>query len=181
MNYLKTEKKILSEIKNVLKKNPEKDERFLSNSILSSKRIFVFGQGRSGLVAKSFAMRLMQVGLESYVVGETITPSITKDDLLVLISGSGKTKTVISISTQAKKVGAKIIGITSQKDSQLSKKCNKLIILKSKSKTKGKSIEPLGTLFEQSAFVFLDAIVLGLMKKIGVSEEKMRQRHASLE
>ncbi len=181
MNYLKTEEKILSEIKNVLKKNPETDETFLLQSILSSKKIFVFGQGRSGLIAKAFAMRLMQVGFDSYVVGETITPSITKDDLLILISGSGETKTVISISAQAKKVGTKIIGITSQKNSTLSKKCNKLIILKAKTKFKGKSIEPLGSLFEQTAFVLLDAVVLGLMKKIGTKEEKMRQKHASLE
>ena len=52
-------------------------ENFI-RELLSAKRIYVIGAGRSGLVAKAFAMRLMHLGLHAYVVGETITPAMTK-------------------------------------------------------------------------------------------------------
>ena len=51
-------------------------ERLLG-AIRGARRIYVMGAGRSGLVAKGFAMRLMHLGLSSFVVGETITPSFT--------------------------------------------------------------------------------------------------------
>jgi Predicted sugar phosphate isomerase involved in capsule formation len=50
------------------------------------------GAGRSGLVAKAFAMRLMHLGMISYVVGETITPALQTGDLIVVLSGIRKDK-----------------------------------------------------------------------------------------
>jgi hypothetical protein len=41
--------------------------------IKSAKKVFVYGVGRSGPVSRAFAMRLVQVGLEVYFIGETIT------------------------------------------------------------------------------------------------------------
>ncbi|NLO77568.1 MAG: 6-phospho-3-hexuloisomerase, partial [Methanomicrobiales archaeon] len=45
------------------------------DELVGAERIYVMGAGRSGLVAKGFAMRLMHLGMHSYVVGETITPA----------------------------------------------------------------------------------------------------------
>ena len=44
------------------------------NEILGADRIYVMGAGRSGLVAKAFAMRLMHLGLKSY--GKTVIKPI---------------------------------------------------------------------------------------------------------
>ena len=60
------------------------------------------GAGRSGLVAKAFAMRLMHLGFTAYVVGETITPAMRPKDLLVIFSGSGRTKTIADIAETAR-------------------------------------------------------------------------------
>ena len=76
-------------------------EAFLAE-ILNAQRIYVMGAGRSGLVAKGFAMRLMHLGLQSYVVGETITPALRKGDVIVIFSGSGRTKTVADIAETGK-------------------------------------------------------------------------------
>ena len=57
--------------------------------LLNANRIYVIGAGRSGLVAKAFAMRLMHLGFHAYVVGETITPALKTGDLMVIFSGSG--------------------------------------------------------------------------------------------
>mgnify|MGYP003212877753 CR=1 FL=1 len=56
--------------------------------IMNSKNVFVTGAGRSGLAAKAFAMRLMHLGISSYVVGETISPAIYDDDCIIAISGN---------------------------------------------------------------------------------------------
>jgi len=44
--------------------------------ILDAKRIYVTGAGRSGLIARAFAMRLLHLGFDVFVVGETVTPAI---------------------------------------------------------------------------------------------------------
>ena len=56
--------------------------------IQKNQRIFVLGAGRSGLMAKGFAMRLMHIGYTVFVIGETITPSIQAGDVLLAVSGS---------------------------------------------------------------------------------------------
>ena len=63
----------------------------LIQKIKNHKRIFVYGTGRSGLMLKALAMRLMQMGLDAYVVGETTTPSVQEGDLLIVASASGET------------------------------------------------------------------------------------------
>ena len=181
MNYIKNEKKILKEIEVVLKKNPEKSEKELVKEIIKSKRVFISGGGRSGLIGKTFAMRLMQIGKKVFVVGETITPSIKKNDLLIVISGSGTTKTILDIVLAAKKSKATVACLTSEEISPIAGASDQIVILKSKTKTSGKSIQPLGSLFEQSSFIFLEAVILGLIKKLKISETKMKKKHASLE
>jgi 6-phospho-3-hexuloisomerase len=178
MSFIKKEKKILQEICSVLEKNSEKSEKNLVKEILSAKIIFVAGAGRSGLMAKSFAMRLMQLGLKAFVVGETTTPSITKKDLLVIVSGSGETQTILDI---LKESPSKKACITAEQNSPIAKESELIIILKGKTKEKGKSIEPLGSLFEQSALIFLDTVILGLMEKLKTKEKKMKQKHANTE
>jgi 6-phospho-3-hexuloisomerase len=57
--------------------------------MLSAKRIYVAGAGRSGFIAKAFGLRLLHLGMDVYVVGETITPAFRLGDTLVVFSGSG--------------------------------------------------------------------------------------------
>lgn len=89
--------------------------------IKASRRVFVCGTGRSGLMLKAFAMRLMQLGLTSYVVGETTTPSIGKGDLLIVASASGETASVCMTAQSALKQGAELAIITSAQKSTLGK------------------------------------------------------------
>jgi len=86
-------------------------ENFIEK-LLKAKRIYVMGAGRSGLVAKAFAMRLMHLGLEAFVVGETITPALNAGDIIIIFSGSGRTRTGADIAETAKEIGAKICLIT---------------------------------------------------------------------
>lgn len=94
---------ILDEITAVINHIKEPQIEEVAFSLYQAKRIFVIGEGRSGLMGKSFAMRLMHLGATVYVVGETITPSIATGDVLVAVSGSGKTQQVVSVAKKSKK------------------------------------------------------------------------------
>jgi len=103
-------------------------EKFIT-VLLDAKRVYVIGAGRSGLVAKAFAMRLMHLGLHAYVVGETITPALNKGDVMVIFSGSGRTKTVADLAETAKDIGGKICLITSNADSRIGKIADSIVII----------------------------------------------------
>ena len=96
---------ILAEISQVLSHIPEDDLEITAKRLEQAPRIFVIGEGRSGLMARAFAMRLMHLGAVSYVIGETITPAIAEGDILVAISGSGRTHHVVWTAEKAKAQG----------------------------------------------------------------------------
>jgi len=154
----------------------------------------VIGAGRSGLVGKAFAMRLMHLGFNVYVLGETITPSIGTDDLVVAISGSGRTRLIVTAAEAAKKVNAKIAAITSYPDSPLGQLADIVVEIPGRTKTAPdidyfarqilgihEPLAPLGTLFEDTALVFLDGVVVELMHRLGKKEADLKARHANIE
>lgn len=162
--------------------------------LTSAKSVFVLGVGRSGLVAKAFAMRLMHLGINVYVVGETITPAIYAADCLLAISGSGETSFIISTAKITKKRGAKIIAVTSYPDSTLGKLADMVIQIKGRTKInsekdyikrqingKHQPLAPLGTLFEVTTLIFLEGIISELMYKLGKTEDDLKARHTVLE
>jgi len=165
-------------------------------SLLNARRIYVMGAGRSGLVAKGFAMRLMHLGLQSYVVGETITPALQKGDVIVIFSGSGKTKTIADIAETGKEIGAHICLITSNADSRIGKIADcKVIIENQRDDVRDdaaefeirqmlgdhKSFAPLGTLFETTSMIFSDAVISRLMEITQTDESALKNRHANIE
>ena len=163
--------------------------------LIGSKNIFVTGAGRSGLAAKAFAMRLMHLGLSAYVVGETISPAIYEDDCIVAISGSGETNTIVSAAKISKNRGAKVLALTSYPESTLGQLADCYILVKGRTKKEVDdenymkrqiygnytSLTPLGTAFELTTLVFLDAIVSELMEKMHQTESDLKARHTVLE
>ena len=162
--------------------------------LTSCENVFLTGLGRSGLVARAFAMRLMHLGIGVYVVGETITPAIGESDCLLAISGSGETSYIISTAQIAKKRGAKIIAVTSYVDSTLGKMSDLVVHLKGRTKIdseknyirrqingRHQSLSPLGTLFEVTSLIFLDGVIAQLMVDMGKTEKDLKERHTVLE
>jgi 6-phospho-3-hexuloisomerase len=175
---------ILAELKQVLSTVDEKSAGDLVDAILDSKKIFVAGGGRSGFMAKSFAMRLMHVGLDPYIVGETITPNLEANDIFIVGSGSGETPSLVAMAEKAKAIGATVAAITIHPGSAIGQLADIVIEIPAQSKTdgtSGKSIQPMGSLFEQSLLLFFDAIILKLMEKKGRTSDTMYGRHANLE
>ena len=179
--------KIIEELKDTLSRIDEFQTEFLLENITKAKKIFVAGAGRSLLMMRAFAMRLMHLGLQAYVVGETVTPGIEKDDMIIIGSGSGETGSLCVIAQNAKKIGAKIALITIFEDSSMGKMAD--IILKIPAPTTkvekdsgNQSIQPGGNLFEQSTLLLCDALIVRLSEKLGVdTNSSIKQRHANLE
>ena len=160
------------------------------------KKIFIVGMGRSGFVARAFALRLMNLGFNVYFLGETITPAAEKDDLLIAISGTGATKMVLTASTAAKEIYAKVIAITSFPESPLGQMADRIITIKGRTKIgwpreedylarqiigEREPLTPLGSVFENNCMVFLDSLVVELMHRLGRTEEDLKRRHATIE
>ncbi|MEM2258586.1 MAG: 6-phospho-3-hexuloisomerase [Candidatus Thermoplasmatota archaeon] len=170
---------ISNEAKRIVEEVEEKKIEEMIKYFFEAKNIFVYGAGRSGLVGKAFAIRLVHLGFSTFVIGETITVPVKKGDLVVLISGSGETIPVTMTAEIARRLGAKIISITANPDSHIARFGDVVIVLKEKERNK--ELAPLGTVFEASAWIFLDAVVAELMAKKGENEESMKRRHATLE
>ncbi|MDD7281256.1 6-phospho-3-hexuloisomerase [Floccifex sp.] len=148
--------------------------------------VFCAGAGRSGFQIKGFAMRLMHMGVHSYVVGETCTPNIRENGLLVICSGSGETKSLVNHATKAKEVGAKVALITINPESTIAKMADVVVEISApspKSAKQGdiKSIQPMGSLFEQSEGIFMDIAIMMLMEKNNMDSDTMFGRHANME
>jgi len=163
--------------------------------LTSSKNVFVIGAGRSGLVAKAFAMRLVHLGISAYVVGETISPAIYKEDCILAISGSGETNTIVSAVKIAKNRGSKALSLTSYPESSLGKISDVVMLVKGRTKIdvddedymkrqiEGNyaSLTPLGTAFELTSLIFLDGLISELMYKMGKTEYDLKYRHTVFE
>ena len=87
--------------------SPDAAEK-LVDRIVGSKKILVAGAGRSGLAVRGFAMRLMHMGFDAYVVGETVTPHFETTDLLLIGSGSGETGSLVQMAKKAREIGGNI-------------------------------------------------------------------------
>ena len=157
----------------------------LVDKILESKKIFVAGAGRSGFMGKSFVMRMMHMGIDAYVVGETVTAAFEKDDLLIIGSGSGETKTLVAIAEKAKSLGGTVAAITISPESTIGKLADITVrlpgVTKDQSEGDFKTIQPMGSLFEQTMLLIYDAIILRFMEKKGLDSNKMYGKHANLE
>lgn len=152
--------------------------------IQNADRIFVVGAGRTGLALKAAAMRLMHLGFTVFVAGETTTPAIRDNDLLIAGSGSGTTGTIVKAAEKAVSVGAKVISISTSGTSPLAKLSDHVAILPAAQKQDhGGAISKqyAGSLFEQSVLLLTDAIIQTLWQIDGTPAEELWQRHANLE
>lgn len=150
----------------------------------SDSRVFVYGAGRSGFIGRCFAQRLMHLGINSCFVSDAVTHQYSKDDLLILISGSGETTSPVAIANKAKKIGGKIALLTGNVNSTIGKISDCIIQIEGKSKDKAlsqKTLAPYTSLFDISTLSVLDSIGGTLMKILEVSEEDIDKRHATIE
>lgn len=183
---MKEMKNVTDELSKTLESISFEQQEAIAEKILKANRIFVAGAGRSGMMARCFAMRLMHMGLKVYMVGEVVTPSFASGDLLIIASGSGTTGSLVKMAEKAIELGGEVGLITIYPESTIGKMAKAIVHInaptaKSDIDTGIASIQPMGSLFEQSLLICFDYIILILMDKTGLNSQEMFKRHANLE
>ena len=174
---------VMKEINQVMAQVDETQLQHILPLFTHKRRIFVRGAGRSGFQAKGFAMRLMHLGYEVYVLGETITPSVKEGDLFIAISGSGTTKGVLMDAISAKEKGLTLLVFTSHRQSELAQIADALVVIPGATKTGSgiESIQLLSSLFDQTLHITLDIICLLLSQKQVLTKEEILKTHVNIE
>ncbi|MEM2918038.1 MAG: 6-phospho-3-hexuloisomerase [Candidatus Altiarchaeota archaeon] len=194
MPVKKAMEEIAKHVVDIIDELNDNEIKAMIEAIKKADRIFLMGAGRSGLAARAFAMRLVQLGLNAYVIGEVVTPAMKENDLLIAVSGSGATDSVVHAAKTAKKIGSKILAITSYPDSELGKISDYVVKVKGRTKIDiekdhlkhqiegtHSTLTPLGTLFEDTAIIFFDGVIAALMVDLNKGEIEMKKRHSVLE
>ena len=149
----------------------------LADMLPRARRTFVVGAGRSGLVARSFGMRLMHAGLPVFVPGETITPAAGDGDLLVAISCTGTTGFTDYLAGRAKQLGAQVVVITAEADSPMAARADRIVRVP--------AVDPdivvRAAIFEHATSLCLDAVFNVLADRLKVDLQTFQSRHANLE
>ncbi|CUH94923.1 hypothetical protein P22_0992 [Propionispora sp. 2/2-37] len=178
-------REILRELEQTLERVAQKPTEVLTEAILQANRIFLAGAGRSGLMARAFAMRLMHMGFTVSVVGETVTPALGRQDLLLLASGSGETGSLVSMANKCKAIQAKLAVITIVPQSTIGRMADVVIEIPASIKENNggnrTSLQPMGSLFEQTLLLLTDTVILKLMELRKIQADAMFGRHANLE
>ena len=176
-------KRILEEISATLGSVSEISAENVLNRIMSAKRVFIAGGGRTGFIVRSFAMRLMHLGIKTHVVGEPTTPGIDLGDLLIIGSGSGETGSLVSMGKKAKTLGAELIVITATPESTIANLSDCCITIPAQTKHSDSTttVQPMGSLFEQTLLIVLDEMILRLIERKRIDPAAMREMHANLE
>lgn len=177
-----TNEKISEDVKTRTEKVIESNfGKEMVNIILSANSIFGMGKGQVELVLKAFIMRLMQMGFTSYVVGETITPAITKNDCLIVVTHFGEEPDIISGIKIMKETGASVIVVTSKANSTVAKLADILIMVPDNTDNEDvNKLVPLETLFGETLLRILDSIAVVIKEATGQSEEDMGKRQANI-
>ena len=175
---------ILAEIDRVLLNVDPTQIDDLLDAIVASNLVTVYGLGREGLVMKSFAMRLMHVGVNVAVVGDMTTPPLGPGDLFLVCCGPGYLSTVLALTGVAKQAGAKVLMITAQPQADLAKRADQLLVLPAQTmaeKEGSSSEQAMGSAFEQSLWILFDAVLPTLQQRLGQTADDLRRRHTNLE
>lgn len=179
-------REILFELTELSEYVRQEDIEKMANEIEKANKLFLAGAGRSGFMMRAFANRLMHLGYETYMVGETITPPAKEDDLIIIGSGSGETTSLVAMANKGVTQKVKIALITIYDQSSIGKLASAIIKLPGSTRKSGEgmgipTIQPLGSSFEQLLFLTCDSIVLNIMRRKGIEYEEMFARHANLE
>jgi 6-phospho-3-hexuloisomerase len=183
--------KILDEVRQALEGIGAQEAQDFISALAGARKVFVTGQGRSGLMVSAFAIRLAHLGKGAHIVGSPTAPPVGPGELLVACSGSGRTRCTVLHAEQALAAGAQVWAITQEPSSPLVSAATRAIFIPALRPAQGgpehsrgaavPSVQPGGSAFEQGLLIFLDAIILGLMAQLGETEDTMLARHANLE
>jgi len=177
-DVIELEIKALKKLKNSINKNFNSAIELISKC---QSKVVLCGVGKSGIIASKIAATLSSVGTPSFSISAGDCShgdlgSISKKDILILISYSGNTEELKNIIQYANRYKIPLIGIVSKKNSLLYRNSNiKLLI--PEVKESGYGIVPTSSTTTQLAIG--DAIAISLMQFKNFSKLDFKKFHPS--
>lgn len=186
---MKTIEIVLGELNKLASFVKEEEFQAMCDSLCAIRKegrmVFLAGAGRSGCIVRAFANRLLHLGFRCAVVGDITTPPIGEGDLLFVLSGSGKTTSLVAMAQTASRLGAHIATVTLQEDGDVGRLSEAKIVLPGTTRLQDRamfaSVQPTGTSFEQLAWMTCDSLVYLLKGQLALSNEDLLRNHANLE
>ena len=184
-NYTKLAKEVidleilaLKKIKNSINKSFNDVIDLISKS---NSKVILCGVGKSGIIASKISATLSSIGTPSFTISASDSShgdlgSISKKDILILISYSGNTHELKNIIQYANRNRIKLVGIMSKKNSILYKNSN-IRLLMPEVKESGYGIVPTSSTTAQLALG--DAIAISLMLQKKFSKADFKKFHPS--
>ena len=184
-NYNQTVKEVLGELDKALGAvNPETAEKFVK-AVLEADQVYFVGVGRVLLSLQAICKRLAHLGIKTHYVGEITEPAITDKDLLVVGSGSGGSLFPLGIAKKAHGIGAKIVHIGSNPNSEMKDLCEFMVRIPVRTKNyledEIDSVQPMTSLFEQSLLLFGDVGAKMIIDERQIDMKSLWRYHANLE
>lgn len=172
---------VLREIAAILPLVKADAPRRFCRELARSKRVYITGVGRSGLLVKAFGQRLMHLGFDVHLADEVTAPAIRRGDLLVACSGTGSTLLPLYMARKARRLGARVISFTAKERSPLARASTLAILIPAPLEPGRLTRQPARSLFEQVLFLFLDSLILTAMHELRIPGRRIRRRHGNLE
>lgn len=184
-SYQDTVKEVLAEIDKALGAvEPETVEKFVA-AILEAEQVYFVGVGRVLLSLQAICKRLAHLGIKTHCVGEITEPAITQKDLLVVGSGSGASLFPLGIAKKAHGIGAKIVHIGSNPNSEMKDICEFMVRIPVRTKNyledEIDSTQPMTSLFEQSLLLLGDVVAKMIIEERNLDMKSLWKHHANLE
>ena len=180
--YIKVAKDVIDlEIKALKKLKSNINDTFnlaVEQILKCQSKVILCGVGKSGLIANKIASTLSSVGTPSFYLSASDSShgdlgSISKKDILILISNSGETSELKNVIQFANRNKILLIGIVSQKNSVLYRSADiKLLIPKA---TEAGNIIPTSSTTSQLALG--DALAIATMKHRKFNQKDFKKIH----
>ena len=148
--------------------------------LATSGRVVVSGMGKSGHIARKMAATFASTGTPAMFIhpGEAAHGDLgmlLADDLLVMLSNSGATPELRAIQDYARRLGCKIIAVTSQRHSPIGKAATVRLTLPRVSESCPLNIAP--TTSTTLMLALGDALAVAVMSVRGISRAQLEQFH----
>ncbi len=140
----------------------------------SKGRVVVMGMGKSGLVGKKIAATLASTGTPAFFLhpaeaGHGDLGMVTSDDVMIAISNSGETEEILRLIPFLKRFNLRLISITGNLDSALSKAADVNLDISVKEEACPLGVIP--TASTTATMAMGDAVAVALLMKRGLKEE----------
>ncbi|MBD1164710.1 KpsF/GutQ family sugar-phosphate isomerase [Pelagibacterales bacterium SAG-MED13] len=185
IDYKKIAKEVISLEIQALKKLKQSLNNNFNKAVAAivncQSKIILCGVGKSGIIANKISATLSSIGTPSFALSASDCShgdmgSISRKDILILISYSGNSKELKNIINYANRNKVLLIGITSKKNSDLYRNSN-IKLITPEVKEAGLDIVPTSSTINQLSIG--DALAIATLKKRKISSIDFKKFHPS--